>query len=134
MMNMKRPCHAMATAKHKPMYFRLRSSHAGIGPGNNLCSADIPTTRKIMGTANRTEYPIMCDTAGGVDISSDIISRIIMALIGIETSKKSPQPLSALVFSNSCGPLLIMISNSDDQPQLNPANLLTSGEGGRICR
>ena len=95
---MNKPCQAIATAKHRPKYLRLRSNHIGSGPGKRICSEDIATTRNIKGTAKRTEYPIIDDTPGPVDKSTPIISTTMTMDIGIAMSQNKLQALIALVF------------------------------------
>ena len=89
MMKMNKPCHAIATAKHMPIYLRLRKSHIVNGPGNSALRADVAVTRKIKGTAQRTENEIICETAAASDMSSPIISITIMTDIGTDTSQNS---------------------------------------------
>ena len=56
---MNKPCHDIATAKHIPMYFRLRNHHFENDPGNSICTEDAATTKYMNGTAKRTEKPII---------------------------------------------------------------------------
>ena len=104
---MNRPCHAIATAKHIPMYFRLRSNHVVNGAGNNVCSADIATTTAMNGTAQRTEKPIICNTPGAVDRSTVDISTTMTMDIGTATSQNSLHWLMALFCSTAFRSMLM---------------------------
>ena len=96
---MNKPCQAMATAKHIPIYFRLRSNHIGNGPGNSVCTEDMATTRNMKGTAQRTEKPIIVDTPAPVDMSAPIVAMKMTMDIGIEMSQNNLHLLMALFAS-----------------------------------
>lgn len=115
-MNMNKPCQAIATAKHKPTYFRLRSNHAENGPRNNVWAADAATTRYMKGTAQRTENEIISDTPAPVDISARIVVASITADIGTETSQNNRHPLMALLASNTFSLVLTMTQPIDTAP------------------
>jgi hypothetical protein len=104
---MNKPCHAIATAKHIPIYLRLRSNHSGNGPGNSVCKEDAATTRNMKGTAQRTEKPIIVDTPAPVDISASIMAMTITMDIGIEISQNNLHWLMALFFSTTFRSILI---------------------------
>ena len=104
---MNKPCHAIATAKHIPIYFRLRNHHIGKGPGNRVWTDDAATTRNMNGTANRTENPIIDDTPAPVDMSAPIIATIMKMDIGIEMSQNNLHSLMALFFSTALRSILM---------------------------
>ena len=96
---MNKPCHAITTAKHIPIYFRLRSNHIENGPGNSVCTEDMATTRNMKGTAQRTEKPIIVDTPAPVDMSAPIVAMKMTMDIGIEMSQNNLHLLMALFVS-----------------------------------
>ncbi len=64
----------------------------------------------MIGTAKRTENPIIDDTPGPVDKSTLVIARTMKSDMGIEMSQNSFHPLMALFFSTACKSIL-MFSN-----------------------
>ena len=98
---MNKPCHDIATAKHIPMYFRLRNHHFVNVPGNSICTEDAATTKYMNGTAKRTEKPIIDDIPDAVDMSERIIAATIVMDMGIEISQNNLHLLMALFFSNA---------------------------------
>lgn len=95
---MNKPCQAIATAKHSPMYFRFRINQAENDPGNKPWTGEIAAIRKINGMANRTEKPIIVDTPEPDDMSTPDALTIMTSDIGTETSQNNRQPLIALFF------------------------------------
>jgi hypothetical protein len=85
----------------------LPNHHIENGPGNKICTEDAATTRKISGTAKRTEYPIMCETPSPVERSVAINSTAMTMDIGIEMSQNKRQLLMALLFKSAFRFLLI---------------------------
>jgi len=61
----------------------------------------------MMGTAKRTENPIIDDTPGPVDKSTPLIARTMTSDMGIEISQNSLHPLMALFFRTACRSILI---------------------------
>ena len=104
---MNKPCHAITTAKHIPIYFLLRSNHIENGPGNSVCTEDMATTRNMKGTAQRTEKPIIVDTPAPVDMSAPIVAMKMTMDIGIEMSQNNLHLLMALFFSIAFRSMLI---------------------------
>ena len=98
---MNKPCHDIATAKHIPMYFRLRNHHFENDPGNSICIEDAATTKNMNGTAKRTEKPIIDDTPDAVDMSVPIMVTTIAINMGIEISQNNLHLLMALCASNA---------------------------------
>ena len=98
---MNKPCHDIATAKHIPIYFRLRNHHFEKAPGNSICTEDAATTKYMNGTAKRTEKPIIDDTPGAVDMSVPIMVTTIVMDMGIEISQNNLHLLMALCASNA---------------------------------
>ena len=96
---MNKPCHDIATAKHIPMYFRLRNHHFVNVPGNSICTEDAATTKYMNGTAKRTAKPIIEDTPGAVDISERIMAATMVMDMGIEMSQNNLHLLMALFVS-----------------------------------
>ena len=97
---MNKPCHDIATAKHIPMYFRLRNHHFEKLPGNSICIEDAATTKYMNGTAKRTEKPIIDDTPDAVDMSVPIMVTTIAMNMGIEISQNNLHLLMVLCASN----------------------------------
>ena len=62
----------------------------------------------MMGTAKRTENPIIDDTPGPVDKSTPLIARTMTSDMGIEMSQNSRHPLMALFFRTACRSILIL--------------------------
>ena len=81
------PCHAIATAKHMPMYLRFRNHHLVKVLGKSICTADAAVTMKMNGTAQRTEIPIISDTACGSVISCCCIAMKMIIDIGIDITQ-----------------------------------------------
>ena len=63
------PCHAIAAAKHRPTYLRLRNIQMPNGPGNIFWTDDAANAMNNSGTAQRTESWIIEETAGPLDRS-----------------------------------------------------------------
>ena len=108
MMKMNAPCHAIAMTKQNPINLRLRSNHIDGGHGNKTGAADAATTKKMKGTAQRTENEIIAETPDGVDISIPAILIAMMMDIGMDMSQNNLQPLSALLFSTDLKSRLIL--------------------------
>ena len=108
---MKKPCHDIATAKHIPMYFRLRNHHFENDPGNSIFIEDAATTKYMNGTAKRTEKPIIDDTPDAVDMSVPIMVTTIVMNMGIEISQNNLHLLMALCASNAFRSRLIYFNH-----------------------
>ena len=108
---MNKPCHDIATAKHIPMYFRLRNHHFENDPGNSICTEDAATTKNMNGTAKRTEKPIIDDTPDAVDMSVPIMVTTIVMNMGIEISQNNLHLLMALCASKSFRSRLIYFNH-----------------------
>ena len=108
---MNKPCHDIATAKHIPMYFRLRNHHFENDPGNSICTEDAATTKNMNGTAKRTEKPIIDDTPDAVDMSVPIMVTTIVMNMGIEIRQNNLHLLMALCASNAFRSRLIYFNH-----------------------
>ena len=120
MIKMNAACHAIATAKQSPIYFRLRSHHIGNGPGNSIWTEDAATTRNMNGTAHRTENPIIDDTPAPVDMSTPSMAMTMTTDIGIEISQNNLHPLMALFSSAAFKPNLTCFDHFPDYTGLSP--------------
>ena len=105
------PCHAIATAKHIPMYFRLRNHHFENDPGNSICTEDAATTKYMNGTAQRTEKLIIDLIPDVVDVSVPIMVTIIVMNMGIAISQNNLHLLMALCASNAFRSRLIYFNH-----------------------